>query len=153
MLKPFFVFDPALSAVDLGFVVSLLGRRSANYPALTSWRVAVSLRPEAELWYKHICSDPALRKHCCVLLFTGRGNSCAAEPVFNTDHNSDRKKAFIYKALKTLLTGVLVTSCKYGNNKGSQLNMYSVTWLMQIVTWPESWEDDNCIKALKQKAC
>ncbi len=49
MLKPFFVFDPALSVVDLGFVVSLLGRRSANYPALTSWRVAVSLRPEAEL--------------------------------------------------------------------------------------------------------
>ncbi len=29
-------------------------------------------------------------------------------------------KVFIYKALKTLLTDVLVTSCKYGENKGSQ---------------------------------
>ncbi len=35
------------------------------------------------------------------------------------------KTVFIYKALKTLLTGVLVTSCKYGKNKGSQLNMWS----------------------------
>ncbi len=47
------------------------------------------------------------------------------------------KKVFIYKALKTLLTDVLVTSCKYGNNKGSKLNMCSFTWLIQIVTWPE----------------
>ncbi len=47
------------------------------------------------------------------------------------------KKVFIYKALKSLLTDVLVTSCKYGNNKASQLNMCSVTWLVQIVTWPE----------------
>ncbi len=47
------------------------------------------------------------------------------------------KKVFIYKALKTLLTDVLVTSCKYGKNKASQLNMYRVTWLVQIVTWPE----------------
>ncbi len=37
------------------------------------------------------------------------------------------KTVFIYKALKTLLTGVLVTPCKYGKNKGSQLNMCRVT--------------------------
>ncbi len=37
------------------------------------------------------------------------------------------KKVFIYKALKTLLTDVLVTFCKYEKNKGSQLNMCSVT--------------------------
>ncbi len=49
------------------------------------------------------------------------------------------KKVFIYKALKTLLTDVLVTSCKYGKNKGSQLNMCSFTWLVQIVTWPEQF--------------
>ncbi len=46
------------------------------------------------------------------------------------------KKGFIYKALKTSLTDVLVTSCKYGNNKVSQWNMCSFTWLVQIVTWP-----------------
>ncbi len=58
------------------------------------------------------------------------------------------KKVFIHKALKTLLT--LVTSCKYGKNKGSQLNMCSFTWLVQIVTWPEQFT--SCLHLEKIKA-
>ncbi len=68
------------------------------------------------------------------------------------------KKVFIYKALKILLTGVLVHFLQIWKqiNKGSQLNMCSFTWLVQIVTWPEHllfapWDDDGCIKAPKQK--
>ncbi len=39
------------------------------------------------------------------------------------------------------------TSCKYGKNKGSRLNMCSFTWLVQIVTWPEQF---NCCLHLEK---
>ncbi len=47
------------------------------------------------------------------------------------------RKVFIYKALKTWLTDVLVHFLQI--NKESQLNICSFKWLVQIFTWPEQF--------------
>ncbi len=48
-------------------------------------------------------------------------------PFNPSAHNSDRKKVFIYKALKTSLTGVLVNI---------PTNMETIMKYVQCVTWP-----------------
>lgn len=65
-----------VSAVDLGFVVSLLGRRSSNYPALTSSLCLWGPRQNF-LIQTHLLRS-ALRKHHCVLLVTAQEEETAA---------------------------------------------------------------------------